>query len=63
MGVVETEVVVGVESRNRLDVDVEEEEVGAGFDEGSVDFFLGGIDAVRVPPAAGIDMDDFPVFR
>lgn len=61
MGVVETEM-VGVESRDRLDVEWKEE-VGAGFGERSVSFFLGGIDAVRVPPEVGIDMDDFPVFR
>lgn len=62
MGVVETEVVVGVESRDRLDVEGKEE-VGVGFGERSVSFFLVGIDAVRVPPEVGIDMDDFPVLR
>lgn len=63
MGVVETEIVVGVESRDLL-VGVE-----ASFGEKEdVGFFLGGIDACladlgRMPPESGIDMDDFPVLR
>lgn len=66
VGVVETEIEVGVESRALL------AGIEASFDakDDVVIFFLGGgIDAAcladlgRVPPESGIDMDDFPVLR